>query len=213
MANTCARLVYACSLRVARLTSDGSLDTGADGLYVSDALATIGVAFNTEEGEEFTVKNGCGELCLNVKGCDQLKRLDLTMALCYPDPELLEMLINGVVLTSGAAVGWGVPHTGSTTCPNGVSVEFWSKRYDSSGSQEAAFPYQHYVLPRTYWSINAHNFENGPVTTELSGFAIENDQWGAGPDGDWTVASDRALQSLPETTLPTPVCSYQTLAS
>ena len=214
MANTCARHVFACSLRVARLDTDGSLLTGADNLYVSDALLTIAITPNIEEGDEFRIKNGCGELCVNVKDCDRLARLDMTMGLCYPDPELLELLVGGsAVLTSGDAVGWALPNLGSGTCPDGVSVEFWSKRYDIGGAPMSDFPYEHYVMPRSYWQISARNFENGPVTTELTGFAVENDNWGGGPNDEWPVASDRALQSLPTTDLPTPACGYQVLAS
>lgn len=214
MANDCARHVFGCSLRVARLNADGSLDFGANGLYVSDALLTLSITPNIEEGDEFRIKNACGALCVNVKDCDRLARLDLTMGLCYPDPELLELLVgNSNVLTDGDAVGWALPPLGASDCPSGVSVEVWAKRYDSTGAPSATFPYEQYVLPRTYWQISARNFENGPVTTELTGFAVENDLWGDGPSGEWPVASDRALQNLPVTSVPTPTCGYQVLAS
>lgn len=215
MANTCSRHVFGCSLRVARLEADGTPDIGANNLYVSDALLTLTVTPNVEEGDEFVVKSACGELCVNVKDCDKLKRLDMTMGLCYPDPELLELLVgDSVVLTSGAAVGYAYPRLGGVGgCPNGVSVEVWAKRYDASGNPESVFPYEHYAYPRVYLQHSGRTIENGPVTTELTGFAIENENWGNGPENDWPVASDRAAQNLPTATLPTPVCGYQSITS
>lgn len=216
MANTCRRELFACALRVARLDSDGTLLEGANNLYVSDALTTLALTFNVEEGDEFVVKNACGELCVNVKNCDQLKRIDLTLSLCYPDPELLELMVDGsTLLTSGAAVGYAIPALGSATCPDGVSIELWAKRYDSGGALDGTFPYSHYVLPRTYWQHSARTFENGPVTAELTGFAVENDGWGLGPNAEWPAdaQSDRALFSLPDADIPTTQCGYLELVS
>lgn len=210
--NTCARQVQACSLRVARLNADGSLDTGADGMYVSDALTSLAVDVQITAGDEFEVKNACGDVCVNVKDCDRLKRLDLTLGLCYPDPELLEMLVGGTVLTSGDAVGYAFPEIGLAGCPNGVSIELWAKRYFAS-SPDPDFPYEHYVLPRAYFQHGRRTFENGPITIELSGFAIENNNWAGGPGDEFPVASTSVMQSIPTTSLPTPACSYQTLVA
>jgi len=213
MANDCAREVFSCALRVARLEPNGVPDPGDDNLYVSDALTTLTVEPVIVEGEEIEVKNACGEVCVNVKDCDRLKRLDLTLGLCYPDPELLELLAGGSVLTSGDAVGYAFPELGSAGCPNGVSVELWAKRWEgTSGSQHATFPYSWYVLPKTFWQHSTRTFENGPVTVELSGFAVENENWFDGPLNDWPVASDRVMQSIPTATIPEAACGYQPIA-
>lgn len=212
MANTCAKQVQACAIRIARLEPNGVPDPGANNLYTSDALTQLTVEPVLSEGDEFEVKNACGAVCVNVKDCDRLKRLDLTLGLCYPDPQLLELLAGGTVLTSGAAVGYAFPELGAEACPNGVSIELWTKRYDSGG-QPDAFPYEWYVLPRTYWQHSTRTFENGPITVELTGFATENDNWYNGPLNNWPVASTSVLQSIPTMTLPDTVCGYQTIAS
>lgn len=213
MPNDCARHVFVCAMRVARLEANGVPDPGANNLYVTDSLATLTVTPVISEGEEVEVKNACGEVCVNVKDCDRLKRLDLSLGLCYPDPQLLELLTGGVVLTSGNAVGYGMPPLGQAACPNGVSVEVWAKRYDVAGAPDADFPYEHYALPRTYWQHGAKTFENGPIQIELNGFATENDNWFNGPANDWPVASDRVMQSLPKASVPTASCGYQTIAT
>lgn len=212
MSNSCARQVFGCSLRVARLEANGVPDPGAGNLYVTDALTSLAVDPQIEEGDEHIVKNACGALCLNIKDCDRLKRLNLTLGLCYPDPELMELLAGGTVLTSGAAKGYAYPEIGTTACPNGVSVEVWAKRFDSGGAPESAFPYEWYVIPRAYFQHGRRTFENGPITVELTGFAIENENWFNGPLNNWPVASDRVMQSIPTVTLPTPACGYQAIS-
>ena len=213
MANNCARQVQACAIRVARLDGAGVPDPGASNLYVTDALTQLGVEPVIAEGDEFEVKNACGEVCVNVKDCDRLRRLDLTLGLCYPDPELQELLAGGTVLTSGDAVGYAFPELGAAACPNGVSVELWTKRYDTGGSLDADFPYEWYVLPKTFWQHSTRTFENGPITIEFQGFAVENENWFDGPLNDWPVASTAVMQSIPTATLPTTACGYQTIAA
>lgn len=213
MANTCRAHVQACAMRVTRLEPNGVPDPGADNLYVSDALTRLEVTTVLSEGDEFEVKNACGEVCVNFKDCDRLKRLDITLGLCKPDPELLELLAGGTVLESGAAVGYAYPAIGQTSCPNGVSIELWAKRITDSGALDPDFPYEWYVLPRVYLNPTTRTFENGPITVELTGEAIENENWFDGPSNDWPVDSDRVLQSLPTTTMPTPTCGYQSLVA
>lgn len=209
MANTCRRQLQACAIVVTRLEADGSPDAGANNRYISDALTQLVTTPVLSEGDEFEVKNACGAVCVNFKDCDKLKRLDLTLGLCYPDPELLEILAGGTVLTSGAAVGYAYPEIGAASCPNGVSVELWVKRVDSAGALDATFPYERYVIPRAYFFHGGRTFENGPITVELTGYAIENDEWLDGPQNDWPVASNRVIQSLPVATVPSAVCGYQ----
>lgn len=213
MANDCARIVQACALRVTRLNSNGTIDAGADGSYVTDALTQLVVTPVITEGDEFETKNACGAVCVNVKDCDRLKRLDLTLGLCYPDPELMEILVGGTVLTDGTATGYAFPAIGEQTCPNGVGLEIWAKRYDSTGAVNNNYPYEWFVFPRTYWQHGARTHENGPLTIELTGFATENDNWVDGPANDFPVASDKVLQSIPTTDLPDIQCGYVTVTS
>ena len=209
MANQCLAQVQACALRVTRLAADGSPIQGADNLYTTDSLTVLTVEPEITEGDEFEVKNACGAVCVNFKDCDRLKRLNLTLGLCIPDPELQELLVGGAVLTSGEAVGYAFPEIGAAACPDGVSIEVWAKRITASGALDATFPYERYVLPRTYWQHSTRTFENGPVVLELNGFAVENPEWLDGSENDWVVASDRVLQSLPVATLPDVACGYQ----
>lgn len=213
MANDCLAQLQACAIRVARLEADGSPDPGASNLYTSDALVTLTVTPEIEEGDEFIVKNACGSACVNFKDCDRYKRFTLSMEICTPDPELHEILAGGTVLTSGAAVGYAVPALGASDCPNGFSLELWTKRIDSSGAQDADFPWARWVLPRAYLVLGERTFENGPLGNTFTGYAIENPNWLDGPLNDWPVASTRAIQWLPDTDIPEPSCGYDELVA
>lgn len=212
MANQCLPHVQACATRVTRLTSDGSPDIGANNLYVSDALVSFSATPEIEEGDEFIVKNACGSVCVNFKDCDRIKRLNVEMTICTPDPELTELLSGGVVLTSGARVGWGMPFLSDPDCPLGVSIELWSKQINSDGSVDPTYPYARWLFPKVFLTPGVRTFENGPLSNPFTGFALENSQWLDGPLNDWPVGSDRAMQWLPDTTLPTTSCGYQSVS-
>lgn len=210
--------VQACAIRVTKLDATGAPLVGITSIYVSDALTQLQVETVIEEGEEFTVKNACGATCVNVKDCDRLKRLNLTLGLCRPDPELQASLTGGVVLTGDTvggldATGYGLPKVGVADCPNGVSLELWAKRYLPGGSLDPDFPYEWYVIPKTFFNPGRRTFENGPITVELNGFAVENENWGAGPDGDFPDDTDRLMQNIPTTDIPTVQCGFIELAS
>lgn len=213
MSNSCPSLVQACAIRVSRLDASGVPAPGANNMIVTDALTQLAITPVIEAGDEFKVKNACGALCINVKDCDRLARLDLSLGLCKQDPQLQELLTDGVVLTSGGAVGYGFPRIGEAHCPNGVSVEVWAKRYDIGGSLDPAFPYEWFVLPKTFWQWDTRTFANGPIEVQLKGFAVENDNWYDGPTNNWPVASDRVLQSIPTNSLPTVKCGYTALVA
>ena len=215
MANDCLAQVQACRMRVSRLEPNGVPDPGANNLYVSTALITATLTPVYADGDEVEQKNACGDVCVNFKGSDSFKRIDFSLQLCTPDPELTELLAGGSVLTSGAAVGWAFPATGSDPTPNGVSIELWAKRITSDGSLAGTNPYAWWVLPRVHLRVDAATFENGPHLPTFSGRAVENSNWFNGPLNDWPLpaASARVAQWIPTAILPGAQCGYQTIVA
>ena len=213
MANTCRPQVQACAIRVAKLYSTGVPRVGANNLYVSDALTKLTMTPVIEEGSETKLKNACGAACLDYKDCDRLSRLDISIELCTPDPELSEMFTTGVVLTSGAAVGFGAPVLNEETCPDGISIELWAKRPLRGGSLDPVHPYAWWVFPRVYLHPADSTFEDGPFVATFAGFGVENENWFDGPLNDWPVDSDRVYQWLPTATLPETACGYASLVA
>lgn len=209
IANDCRAWVQGCALRVTRLADDGSPIAGANNLYVTDAMTQLGVATVKKDGDEFEVPNACGSICVNYKAPDTYKRLDVTLGLCIRDPQLLEILAGGTTLTSGGAVGYAYPALGGEG-NDGVAIEVWTRRILPGGASDPTFPYERILLPRVYLFHDDVTIENAPVVAQLSGFAVENEQFLDGPQNDWVVASDRVLQSLPVATIPDASCGYGT---
>lgn len=212
MANDCAGQLQVCATRVVRLEDDGSPDVGANNMYVSDALATMTVTPVYTEGAEIVEPNACGSNLIDFTAPPELRRADFELTLVIEDPQLVEMLSGGTVLTSGAAVGWAMPPVGELDVQP-VSIEVWVKRI-IDGVQHATLPWARWLFP---WADNlrvgAKTFANGVVRPVISGQLHENDQWLDGPLNDWLVASDRVFQWLPVSSIPTTACGYATVTS
>lgn len=214
MADVCLPQVQADRIRVALLDADGTTAPGASNLYVSDALTTLTATPVYTDADEIEEKNASGTVCVNFKGDDTFKRLDVTLTICTVDPYLHALLTGaqGDVLTDGTAVGFAYPPIGPLTS-NGISIELWAKRINN-GAVDPDYPYAWWAMPRVKnLRLGDRTFENGAQASPFSGQALENPNWFDGPTNDWPVASDRALQFIPTPTLPNAVCGYQTLVA
>jgi hypothetical protein len=171
-----------CVIRIVRLDGCGVPVVGLKSVVVTKGFINIAAAKDYEEGQEFTQKNGCGELCISEKDCDVLKRINLTIGFCVIDHEGIGIMTSARLLVDagGAAIGYT---SGSTQCDAGWSLEIWQKEAGSNcdtGSEEWlywAYPYL------TNGKVGDVTLENGPYTFEVTAFSkpIEaDDQWGTG---------------------------------
>lgn len=215
MAETdCRPQVQACAIRVARLDSNGVPSPGANNLYVSDALVSLGFTPVYTDGDEIEDKNACGTVAVNFRGPDSFKRGDVTIQLTTPDPFLVEMLSGGDVLDeAGRPKGFAAPPIGPVT-GNGVSIELLAKRVDD-GDLDADFPYAHWAYPKIKnLRLGEHTHANASNLPQFTGQAYENPNWFDGPVGDWPAESDRVYQWIPSAgPLWTPSCAYQELVA
>jgi hypothetical protein len=183
--------IHALRLRVAKLDASGAPLVGATNMFVSDALVSLAIDPQYEEGEEQTVRNGSGLVCLTYKAPDSLKRANLTLTICRPDPGLTEFLAGGSTIVSGSdTIGHAAPPVGADPTPNGVSLEAWSRAILSGGGA-ATPPYRWWTLGRTKWRIDASTLDANPQTPTFTGYGEENPNYGNGPNNDWTYTSGR----------------------
>lgn len=215
MANDCMSSIHACAIRVARLESDGVPLPGANNLYVSDGIIELSFTPEVEAGDEVTVKNGCGAVCVSHRNDEIIKWWNVELTICRPDPELQELLTGGAVLTDGGAVGYQPPALNTVSAPNGISVEVWSHRLDDGGDYDPTFPYFHWAFPKIKGlHFGARRLFNGALENPFTGGrALENSNWFDGPGNDWNVDSSRAWGQMPTDIIPTSDCGYQTLAA
>lgn len=96
--------LFALGMRVTKLDVLGAPIVGATSCYVTDSLITVGIGLEYEEGTEIIQKSGAGRVCLTYRAPDTLKRGTLSdFQLCTPDPNVLEFMIGGEVISTGAA--------------------------------------------------------------------------------------------------------------
>lgn len=220
--NAIAGSVQACAVRLARLGADGAPAAGANNLYVTEALVRI-VATNVyKTGAEHTITNGRGEDCVYYKAPDTLRRQDLELAICTPDPELHELLIAGFELLTdgGNTVGGKFPELNSSPdTDHGVSIEAWSRAME--GETQDGWWRHVWTLTRNWRPGGERRLEDGPMAVVLNGEAYENAGWYDGPEHDWydlvgagpNADADRVYQYVRDAAIPEGVAGYQSIGA
>lgn len=222
-APNCYGSIQACRLRIGALDDSGAPDPGLTNLVVTDALIQVQTSYEIETGQEFTQKNGCGEICQTFKEEDKIKRVNLELQLCQLDYELLVLMlgataINGTDLVSAgsAVIGYDLPSSTAGTS-NGVSMEAWTKAWDG-GSQPNSFGgdplYHHFVWPKTTWVPGQRTLQSGILVVPLTGIGTENPAIGDGPANDFPFTNPSgAEQAFLDDTIPEAACGAQELVA
>jgi len=191
---TCYSSLQACLIRLSKLDASGAPLAGAANGYASTAVIDLTVAVEIEEGDEFTLRNACGEICATFKDVDRIKRLNLSLNLCQLDFYLIEFLTDADLFESGGVpVGFQYPSV-SAAAPNGVCFEIWTKAWDGTEQATPTFTtpdvaYDHWVFPRTKWVMGDLTMENDLMVVPVEGTSEENSNITAnGPFNDWPAA-------------------------
>lgn len=192
MAQDYAASVNGTHIRISRLNSDGTIMTGASAAYVTKAFISLGMTPDYEAGDEFTSKTAEGLTCVSVKTSDTLKRVNLSIAICNPDPEFTEIISGGTLLSAaGQSVGWASPQVGVDALPNGVAIEVWSKAM-INGKPASTDPYWHWILPYTVMRPSGDKvIQNEILATTFEGWGVGNSGFGDGPAAPfWAFTSN-----------------------
>lgn len=187
----CLGSARVCALRVSRLSSTCACVAGATNAVVSSAIVRLQASPEYETGDEFVQKNGCGDIVINIKDADRLKRINLTMELATRDMSLLELLTGGTVYTEGSdIVGFARRGVGASA-PDPVAMELWTKAVSSSGNcvTEAA-AWWRWTYPKATFTLGDVSHENGIGLVQLTGTAEANPNYGNGCFDDWPVTDE-----------------------
>lgn len=220
--SVCLGSARVCALRVARLNSACQIVPGANNGAVSTAIVRLQSSPEYEAGDEFIQKNGCGDICLNIKTLDKLKRMTLQLELCTRDMELIELLTGASLYTDGSdIVGLSRRGVGEDD-PDPVSLELWTKAIAPGSGGSCAVPgsasWWRWVYPRATFTLGDVTHENGIGMVTLAGYAEPNTWWGNGPWNDWP-ADELLDENSPEHFIldsvgpPTAQCGYVTVPS
>jgi hypothetical protein len=98
--------VQGCAYRICRLAADGSIVSSSTAMIQDDRpLVKLEAKPNMEAGVEITPKSACGVPVISYKDCDRYKRWDITLTLGDWDPEQMELIGGGQVLTATGSAG------------------------------------------------------------------------------------------------------------
>jgi hypothetical protein len=215
MASTCISPIKARVMRLVKVDVCGNPITGAGSVIVSDGFIKVQADPQYEDGVETIVKNANGDLCVNEKDANTLKRVDLTIDFCKVDPDAIAIITGERILTTGSPVtGTGMAF-GEGLLVSRFSLEVWQPIAGQSGC--SASGQQLFV----YWAFpNVGNpkvgglvFENGPLTFTATGDTkAAAASWGDGPGtgAQWlngnTIATDEHW-AFNVTTVPPPTAA------
>ena len=185
MAVNCGVSFGICAVRLTKVTVTGAVDSPPDNSYVTDKPISLALRPNIEEGQTFSLRNGCGCSIARFKANDTFNWWEFTFQMGALEPEMLAMLLGSPTIEDGADIV-GQAFAGALDCDEdepAVALEFWTQHIVGSG-QDAFHPYIHWVFPKTVWRLGDNTFEEGIANPTVEGFSRTNNQWGSGPYGD-----------------------------
>lgn len=199
MSANCVGSLQVCRIRVAQLTAGGVPDTGSDTGYISDAIIQANINVELEAGDDFVLKNGCGNLCQTFKDSDRVKRVNVDMEFCQLDSELVGLLVGADTFydnVEGVTIGASLPS--STDTPSyGVALELWTKAWDSNQHANASLIggsandvlYFRWFFPYVRFQLGAMTLQNDILRIPVAGYGQENDDMpNDGPYKDFPAA-------------------------
>lgn len=191
-------------IRVTSLNPDGTKVSGASASYVTKGFISFTITPEYEAGTDISQKGADGQACVTYKTADTLKRVNLSVALCDPDPEFTFVISGGSLLSAaGTSKGWAAPLTGTDPLPNGVAIEVWSRAVKNGGNASTD-PYWQWLVPYAVMRQTGDRvIQEGMLATEFSGWGRGNASFTGTSAPVWPYMTDRAYAYARSATVPT----------
>jgi hypothetical protein len=212
MATVCPTPIKFCRVRVTRLDPiTGAVLGGATGGAVSKGAVTIAFSPEIEEGEEATLKNGCGEILATAKEDDRFKRWSMVLTMGEFDPAVFSILTGATAATDGAdLIGIiGEDQFADDFEPTLAALEGWAQAYEGD-IPDSTRPWFYVLIPASSWVIGDFTLGADPATIPLNGFSKSNDMWGNGPYDDTGFADQVSTWAMVQVSEDPPdaACGY-----
>lgn len=183
MATVCFKSIRAKVLRATLLDACGAPIPGAGGTLTTNGQISVAFSFEVDDGDEITQRNGNGDLCISEPGCPVIKWMNVEIALCSVDPDLIAMATGWpkVLNSAGDVVGFRVRET--IQCAAGIAVETWSDFPGQACADVTEKQYNYFLAPWvTQFRLDDYTLEDGAATFTLtSGKTRLDSPWGVGP--------------------------------
>ena len=180
----CYPVVRARAARFTKVDDCGCPKPGLCNIIVISDVVTVAASAEIEEGEEITVRNFAGQLCISDKPCDSLKWYNLEITLCKQIPALYSLTSGYQVAhnANGEVVGFGI--SSNIDCSGGFALELWG---DVPG--QACLPgtsggqYDYLIFPWVSAATLTGDIEIGNSARQpiLRGRTKTGGCWGSGP--------------------------------
>lgn len=196
MATVCFPTVRGRVARFTALDGCGRPKPGPCGTIVTDDIVSISASAEVEEGEEITVRNMAGKLCISDKPPSSVKWFTLEIVLCKVMPPLLSMTSNyeQVIDDKGDIIGYDV----GANVDGNFALEVWG---DVPGVQtcegvQASGQFSYLLFPWVGGMTYSGDLEiqNDAFQPTLSGTTKTGSGWGVGP---YDVTVDQAGDPSP----------------
>lgn len=206
MAQDNAGSVNGFAIRITSLNADGTKVTGASASYTTRSFIQFTITPEYEAGADNVQKGADGQSCVIYQTPDTLKRVNLSLAICDPDPEFTQKISGGDLYTAtGQSKGWAAPAVGVDPTPNGVAIEVWSRAV-KNGVSTSTDPYWHWLVPKAFLRQTGDRvIQEGVLATEFSGYGQGNSSFVSPAAPLWPFITDRPYAYVRSATAPATV--------
>ena len=182
MATKILKSIKGKTVRLTRLDECGAVVEGSCTTLVADCFVSVTLTGEYESGEEFIQKNAWGDLCINDKDPDILKRVTVAVEFAEINPDVLDIIADASpVVSSGDTIG---ATFGSVSNASSFALEVWTKRTGVDCTTPGTQDWGYFVVPfvRNGKIDGDITIENGVlnVTVMGDGFPAPS-TWGATP--------------------------------
>lgn len=170
------------TVRITRLDDCGNVIEGSCTTLVSDCFVSVTLTGEYEAGDEFIQKNAYGDLCINDKDPDILKRVSVAIQFAEVNPDALDIIAEAnPVISGGNTIG---ATFGTNVNYSSFALEVWTKRTGVDCTNPATQEWGYFLLPfvRNGKIDGDITIENGALTLGVMGEAFAaSSAWGNSP--------------------------------
>ena len=181
MATKILKSIKGKTVRLTRLDECGNVIEGSCSTLVSDCFVSVTLSGEYEAGDEYIQKSAWGELCINDKDPDILKRVNVSIVFAEINPDALDIIMSAnPVVSGGNTIGasWGTDVNEAS-----FALEVWTKK-TGQDCGIGALEWGYFLLPfvRNGKIDGDLTMENGVLTMSVMGEAFPvGSGWGTGP--------------------------------
>lgn len=174
-------------MRATALDGCGRPKAGACTSVVTDGFISVAFTAVTEPGEDISVTNASGKVCVREAACATLTGYTVEISMCEVNPDLYAMLSGQVPVydIDGSPVGFRV-NSDRSACDYGFALELWSSVPGvqcAEDETEAQGSFGYILVPFVQGgTLGDFTIENAAVNFTITGAQTKTGSaWGVGP--------------------------------